>query len=75
MSVVYGYKHITAKNSGIRYTELHLLSDDRFIVGQRADVVFILSDSIENFDLLDIGVQCSVVYNRFGRVESVRLFV
>lgn len=75
MSVIYGYKHITAKNSGKRYTELHILSDDRFLVGQRCDVVFVPSDSIENVDLLDIGVQCAVVYNRFGRVESVRLFV
>ena len=73
--VIVGFKKVVAKSNGVSYTELHLLCDDRFITGQRCDVVFVRDDMISNLELLDVGVCCQIFYNRFGKPESINLFV
>lgn len=69
--VVVGFKTVKRKADGVAFVELHLLSEDKFIIGHRCDSVFVRQDSIQNFNLLDLNVNVQVVYNRYGRVDSV----
>ena len=73
-SVVVGYKEITSKKSGDKFVELYLVTDDQYITGQRVESVFVREENIENLDILDVGVNCQVYYNRFGRAASVSLY-
>lgn len=69
--VVVGIKNVKRKSDGVSFVELHLLSEDKFIIGHRCDTVFVREDSIQNLNALDLNVNVQVVYNRYGRVESV----
>lgn len=69
--VVVGIKNVKRKSDGVSFVELHLLSEDKFIIGHRCDTIFVRQDSIQNFNSLDLNVSVQVVYNRFGRVDSV----
>ena len=69
--VVVGIKKVNRKSDGTAFIELHLLSQDKFIIGHRCDTVFVREDSIQNINALDLNVNVQVVYNRYGRVDSV----
>lgn len=73
-SVVVGYKEITSKKSGDKFVELYLVTDDQYIIGQRVELAFVRAENIENLDILDVGCNCIVYYNRFGRAEAAALF-
>lgn len=74
-SVVVGYKEITSKKSGDKFVEIHLVTDDQYIIGQRVDSAFVRAENIQNLDLLDVGCGCVVFYNRFGRAEGAALSI
>lgn len=74
-SVVVGYKEITSKKSGDKFVELHLVTDDQYIIGQRVESVFVRADDIQNLDILDVGCNCIVDYNRFGRADGASLSI
>ena len=67
MFTVVGFKKITAKKDGIEYVEVHLLSDDRFVEGQRCDTVFVRADQIDNIAALVPGCVCDVYFGRYAR--------
>lgn len=69
--VVVGIKNVKRKSDGVSFVELHLLSEDKFILGHRCDTVFVRADSINNIAALDLNSTVCLVYNRFGRVDSV----
>lgn len=69
--VVVGIKNVKRKSDGVSFVELHLLSEDKFIIGHRCDTVFIRSDLINNISALDLNASVRLVYNRYGRVDSV----
>lgn len=71
MSIVVGIKSIISKKDSTPYVELHFLSEDRYVNGHRCDTVFVRKDMITNVDLLELNSEVDVLYNRFGRVESV----
>ena len=73
MFTVVGLKNVVSKKDGTRYVELHLLTEDRFIDGQRCEIVFCRVDQVKNFNSLCIGAIVQVYFNRFGRVESVEI--
>lgn len=75
MFTVFGFKKIIAKKDSTRFTELHLVSEDRFVLGQRVDAVFVRDDIIENIEFLEVGSSVQLVYNRYGRVEKVVIVV
>ena len=75
MFTLIGFKKVISKKDSIRYTELHLVSDDKYVFGQRVDAVFIRDDSIENIEFLEVGSNLQLVYNRYGRVEKVVVVV
>lgn len=72
---VVGLRSVVSKTDGTHYTELHLQSSDRFVNGVRCDVVFVRDDMIENIEDLCLNVAVDVFYNRFGRVQSVRVLI
>lgn len=74
-SVVVGYKEIVSKKSGDKFVELHLVTDDPYITGQRVESAFVRADNIQNLDILDVGCNCIVYYNRFGRAEGASLSI
>lgn len=71
MYTIVGFKNVTAKATGKKFVELHTVSDDRFVNGQRCDTIFVSLDQIENLTSLEVGAICQVVYNRLGRVDSI----
>lgn len=75
MFTVVGFKKIISKKDSTRFTELHLVSEDRFVLGQRVDAVFVRDDSIENIEFLEVGSDVQLIYNRYGRVEKVVIVV
>lgn len=70
---VIGFRSITAKATGIQYTELYLIGSDRFVIGERCESVFVRNDMITDIELLSVGVSAVVNYNRFGKVDSVSI--
>lgn len=73
MSQVVGIRKVEAKATKIKYVELHLLSDDRFVEGHRCETIFVREDMISHIECLSLGVFCKVIYNRNGRVDSVEI--
>ena len=68
-----GIKSIVAKKDGTRFVELHLLSDDRFVTGKRCEIVFVREENVVGLESIALGCTVRVLYNRFGRVESVEV--
>ena len=73
-SVVVGYKKITSKKNE-NFVELHLVTDDPYIIGQRVETAFVRAENIQNLDILDVGCNCIVYYNRFGRADGAALSI
>lgn len=68
-----GIKSIVSKKDGTRFVELHLLSDDRFVSGKRCEIVFVREENVVGLENIALGCTVRVLYNRFGRVESVEV--
>ena len=75
MAKVVGIKSIVSKKDKTPYTELHLVSEDKFVLGYRCETVFVRSDRITNLEALALDSDVTVFYNRFGRVESVSVLI
>ena len=75
MFEVVGLKSVTAKSDGRRYVEIHTISDDKFVTGKRCDSFFIAEERVDYFDALTIGALIDALYNRFGRVERITVFI
>lgn len=71
MFTIVGIKPVTRKSDGVRFVELHALSDDRFVNGQRCDTFFVREDMIDNVGSLTVGSISEVIFNRYGRVDRV----
>lgn len=75
MFTVVGFKVVVSKKDSVKYVEIHCLSDDRFVTGSRCDTFFVRFDLIDNSDLLDVGVNAQVLFNRYGRPDRVILSI
>lgn len=67
MFVIVGFKKIVSKKDSKEYYELHMLSDDRFVEGQRCDTCFVSKDQIDNVDSLAVGSLADVYFGRYSR--------
>jgi hypothetical protein len=71
MYSVFGYKKIVSKKDSKVYYELHVVSEDRFVTGNRCDNFFVAEDRIQNVDKLDVGVDVDVFFSRFSRQDRI----
>lgn len=75
MFTVVGLRHVTGKATGVCFVELHCLSTDRFVDGNRCDTFFVRLDMINGVDGLSVGSTLHVVFNRLGRVDHIDVLV
>ena len=73
MFTIVGFKMFVSKKDQKLYYELHMLSEDRFVEGQRVDSCFVAADQIDNVESLTVGCLADVFFGRYSRSDRLSI--